>query len=287
VNVSIVILVGIGVLAGLTTVLFGFGGGFVTVPVVGWADGGLGSAAAHVAVATSSVVMVVNACVATAATERVILRQLRGTAALLLLLAAGGAAGTVAARWSPGALTQWLFVAYLAVAIADLLLRPGFFRPRTASGSAPGPGPGPDSGPGSGPGSGRAIPVVLGVPIGVIAAFLGIGGSVLTVPLLRRSGRDMRTATSLANPLTLAIAAPAMAIFLTQPSPAASGTAGVLLTGPVDLGAAAALLAGALPVIVTVRRHRPRIPDGLYSWSYLGLLVLVAAAMIAESLGHG
>lgn len=59
------VLVLIGVLAGLTTVLFGFGGGFVTVPVIVWADGALGAAAPAVAVATSAVVMVVNAAAAT------------------------------------------------------------------------------------------------------------------------------------------------------------------------------------------------------------------------------
>ena len=289
---NLCILLGIGILAGLTTVLFGFGGGFVTVPVVGWADGGLGSAAAHVAVATSSVVMVVNACVATAATERSILRQLRGATGLMLLLAAGGAVGTLAAGLAPGRVTQWGFVAYLVIAITDLLLRPGFFRPHavTRPDEESGHDPGGDSdshhGHDHGPDGGRGIPAVLGAPIGAIAAFLGIGGSVLTVPLLRRSGRDMRTATSLANPLTLAIAAPATAIFLTQPRPSVAGTA-VFLAGPIDLGAAAALLAGALPVIVVLRRHRPRIPDGIYSWSYLGLLILVAAAMVVETLRHG
>jgi uncharacterized protein len=267
--VSVLVLAGIGVLTGLTTVLFGFGGGFVTVPVIVWADAGLGPAAAHVAVATSSVVMVVNACVATAATDRGVLRQLRGSSTLLLLLAAGGAAGTIAARQAPGLVTQWGFVAYLIITIFDLLLRPGFFRPHAATRSEHG--------------GSAAIPAMLGVPIGAIAAFLGVGGSVMTVPLLRRSGRDMRTATSLANPLTLAIAVPAMAIFLTEGTPAGSSAA-VFLCGPVDLGAAAALLAGALPVIVTLRRRRPRIPDNLYSWSYLVLLILVTTTMAIASL---
>lgn len=48
------VLVLIGILAGLTTVLFGFGGGFVTVPVIVWADGALGAAAPAVAVATAN-----------------------------------------------------------------------------------------------------------------------------------------------------------------------------------------------------------------------------------------
>lgn len=266
---SVIVLLGIGVVTGLTTVLFGFGGGFVTVPVIVWADASLGAAAAHVAVATSSVVMVVNACVATAATDRTILRQLRGSAGLMLLLAAGGAFGTIAAQHAPGLVTQWGFVTYLVITMVDLLLRPGFFRPRTDARSRPG--------------GNTAIPVVLGVPIGAVAAFLGVGGSVMTVPLLRRSGRDMRTATSLANPLTIAIAVPAMAIFLTGES-TPGGPAAVFLSGSVDLGAATALLAGALPVIITLRRRRPRIPDSVYSWSYLALLVLVTIAMVIAAL---
>jgi uncharacterized protein len=275
--VSVLVLIGIGVVTGLTTVLFGFGGGFVTVPVIVLADAGLGPSAAHVAVATSSVVMVVNACVATAATDRQILRQLRGNIPLLLLLAVGGAAGTIAAQHAPGPVTQWGFVIYLVITIADLVLRPGFF--------------GSLAGTGSGQGAKGAVPAVsipapLGVPIGAVAAFLGVGGSVMTVPLLRRSGRDMRTATSLANPLTLAIAAPATAIFLAQDTRLAPGAA-VFLIGPVDIGAAAALLAGALPVIVTLRRRRPRIPDRVYSLSYLILLIVVTGAMVVASCRPG
>jgi len=274
--VTVFLLIGIGVVTGVTTVLFGFGGGFVTVPVIVWADAGLGSSAAHVAVATSSVVMVVNACTATAAADRRILRQLRGSAPLFLLLAAGGAAGTVAAQRAPGPVTQWGFVAYLVITIVDLVLRPGFFGSRAAAGSGPAAGGVPAV----------SIPALLGAPIGAVAAFLGVGGSVMTVPLLRRSGRDMRTAATLANPLTLAIAAPAMAISLAQGTRLDHGAA-VFLVGPVDIGAAAALLAGALPVIVALRRHRPRIPDRVYSRSYLILLILVTAALVAASCRPG
>lgn len=273
--VTVLVLAGIGLLTGLTTVLFGFGGGFVTVPVIVWADARLGADAAHVAVATSAVVMIVNAFTATVATDRAVLRLLRRSGTLPAFLAVGGAAGALATRWTPASVTQWAFVAYLVVTIADVLLRPGFLhRPagRTAAASAPGAAAG-------------RIRAPLGVPIGVAASFLGVGGSVMTVPLLRRLGHDMRTATALANPLTLAIAAPALVLFFGE-NARTPASAGVLLWGPVDLGAAAALLAGALPVIVVMRRRPPRIPDRLHAWSYLALLVLVTTAMIGLSLGR-
>ncbi len=78
-------LAGIGLLTGMTTVMFGFGGGFVAVPVVVWADAVLGGDAMRVATATSALVMVVNAGFATLVTSRQVLRALRGSGALLLL----------------------------------------------------------------------------------------------------------------------------------------------------------------------------------------------------------
>ncbi|MBN0039011.1 TSUP family transporter [Cellulosimicrobium cellulans] len=256
----VLILVGVGV--GVTTVLFGFGGGFVTVPVVALADAGLGQAALGVATATSALVMVVNAAVATAASDRRELARLADRAPLLALLAAGGAAGALAGRLAPGELLRWGFVAYLALTVVDLLVRPGFFR-RSRSRD-------PRSGDAIG---GRSW---WGLPVGGIAAFLGVGGSVVTVPLLRRAGATMRTATTLANPLTLAIAAPALLVMLIARghAPAAPG-----LVGSVDVAAALALLAGATPVVVLLRRRPPRIPDGAHATGYLLLLVAAGATV--------
>src|SRR5699024_11530161 len=59
-------LVLIGCLVGLTTVLFGLGGGFVTVPIITLVDADLGHDTARVAAATSAVMMLLNAIVAPA-----------------------------------------------------------------------------------------------------------------------------------------------------------------------------------------------------------------------------
>ncbi|MCQ8828525.1 sulfite exporter TauE/SafE family protein [Streptomyces samsunensis] len=262
---DVAMLIGIGLLTGVTTVLFGFGGGFAAVPVVVWADAALGADAMRVATATSALVMVVNAAFATAVTPRRVLGALRGSTGLVLLLAAGATAGALATRLAPPALVLWLFVGYVAITIVDLLLRPGFLRPRTHIGE-------PVDGP-------RPLPAVLGAPIGAVAAFLGVGGSVMTVPAMRRAGHTMHVASALANPLTLAIALPATAVSLGGAALPASAGAHVHLVGLVDAGAAAALLAGALPVIGALRRRPPRIPDRIYAWAYVGLLTVVMAAM--------
>ncbi|ATZ23285.1 TSUP family transporter [Streptomyces lavendulae] len=265
---SALVLVVVGVLTGLTTVVFGFGGGFVTVPVIVWVDAAAGPAAATVAVATSSLVMVVNAVVATAATPRPVLRRLRGTAPLLVLLGIGGLGGAVAACSAPARLIHWGFVVYLAVTVVDGLARPGFLRPAPAAAAA-----------------GRrafAVPAASGLPIGAVAAFLGVGGSVMTVPLLRRSGLPMGVTAALANPLTACVSAPACAVFLAT----AQGTdtrALMSAFGSVDLGAAALLLLGALPVVVLLRRRPPRIADRLHAGGYLALLCLVLTAMLVRT----
>ncbi|MGP2439366.1 TSUP family transporter [Streptomyces sp. JW3] len=259
---SLLTLVGIGALTGLTTVLFGFGGGFVAVPVVVWADAALGPDAMRVATATSALVMVVNAGFATAVTPRRMLAALRGSGALLLLLAAGATAGALVARVAPPGPARWAFVGYVALTVVDLLLRPGFLRPRAQRQAA------------------HPLPPLLGAPVGAVAAFLGVGGSVLTVPALRRAGHPMRVATALANPLTVAIALPAAAVALSGPALAVAQAGHQRLVGLVDPVAAAALLLGALPVIAVLRRRPPRIPDRVHSWAYVALLALVVVAML-------
>lgn len=254
-----VILILVGVASGVTTAMFGFGGGFVAVPVLIWADAHLGGDAARVAVATSSVLMVVGAATATASTRRDLLAELRGSR-LPLLLAAGGIVGAVAARHVPGDVIAVGFVAYLLLTIASVTVRPGFLEP-VVDGARP-------------------IPAVAGLPIGAVAAFLGVGGSVVTVPMMRRAGHPMAVATALANPLTLAVALPATAVFLLSSGGRPAG-AGPGFVGAVDVRAALALLVGSLPVIVVLRRRGPRLSDRAHARWYVGLLVAVTVAMAA------
>ncbi|TSI11890.1 sulfite exporter TauE/SafE family protein [Brevibacterium aurantiacum] len=260
---SLLVLFFVGLAAGVTTVLFGFGGGFVTVPIILLVDAARGPDALRIAVATSALVMLVNAVIATSSTRRSVLAHLRGRRALFSLLALGGAAGAVGALFVPDVVPRWGFVIYIGITVVDLLLRPGFF-------------------PGRGPvrrskgGSNRALPDGWGIPIGGLASFLGVGGSVMTVPMMRRSGMNMGVATTLANPLTIAISAPAMIVAFAFGGGIASAPG---LIGTVDVASALALLAGAIPVIVLLRRRPPKISNAVHSWAYLTLLVVAAIAV--------
>ncbi|MEU6669136.1 sulfite exporter TauE/SafE family protein [Streptomyces sp. NPDC046727] len=252
-----------GCLTGLTTVLFGFGGGFVTVPVV---YGVLTATARpgdamHVAVATSAAVMIVNAVAAALAQWR----EGRLRRAYLWPLAAfitiGAAAGSFAATLLGGTALRLTFAAYLLVTIADSLLRKGFLS--VAHQTPPEP-------------LGRVTVTLGGTGIGLVAAALGVGGSVMTVPLLRRRGLPMAEATAMANPLSVPVAVAGTLVYALAPTaPAGTGQLGY-----VDLTAAAALLAGSLPTIAVARRITGRVPDRVHSMAYVALLLAVLIVMV-------
>ncbi|RJQ79454.1 sulfite exporter TauE/SafE family protein [Pseudonocardiaceae bacterium YIM PH 21723] len=248
---TVLILFLLGCLSGVCTVLFGFGGGFVTVPVV-YAVAAAGPQAMHVAVATSAAVMVVNSGWASLSLSRsgrlswAYLWPLGG------FVAVGAGLGAFAAHWVPDHWLHVAFVAYMAATILDAVLRRGFV---TAGGVRP---------------LDRVTVTAGGVGIGVLASVLGVGGSVLTVPLLRRRGLPMADATAMANPLTFVVAIVAVLVYLSGPG----------VTGSVDPVAAAALLAGSLPAIAVVRRWCPPIPDRAHALAYIGLLIASLAVII-------
>ncbi|HCG55624.1 MULTISPECIES: sulfite exporter TauE/SafE family protein [Brevibacterium] len=273
-------LVLVGAVVGLTTVLFGFGGGFVTVPIITLVHADLGSDTARVAAATSALVMLVNAVVSTVSTKRETLAHLAGKWWLFILLAAGGAFGAFCAKFAPEALLKWGFVIYIAVTAIDLLARPGFFRrggPKIRSnvGVPGGAAVGADDNLRDG---GSGIAALFGFPIGGLASFLGVGGSVMTVPMMRRSGATMTVATTLANPLTFVIMLPAVLVTIT--THASIEVPGMV--GSVDLRSALALLIGAIPLIVLLRRRVPRIPEIIHAWGYF-ILLIAAGAVVAVS----
>ncbi|WP_425579580.1 sulfite exporter TauE/SafE family protein [Streptomyces coacervatus] len=254
-----------GCLTGLTTVLFGFGGGFITVPVVYGVLTATACSAAdamHVAVATSAAVMVVNAVVAALAQWRQGRLRRAYVWPLAAFIAVGAVAGSFVATLIGGTALRLLFAVYLLVTVADSLLREGFLS--VAHRTCPKP-------------LGRGTTTLGGMGIGLVAAGLGVGGSVMTVPLLRRRGLPMAEATAMANPLSVPVALAATLVYALAPSaPACTGQLGY-----VDLAAGAALLAGSLPTIAVARRVTARVPDRVHSAAYVALLLVVLVVMVA------
>ena len=266
-----------GCMTGISAVLFGFGGGFVVVPLLYWmllgsqgADSAVGQAAMHVAVATSTCVMIVNALVATGRHQRagnLVRRYLWPLGGYIGLGAIVGAAG---AMWVSGEVIRYAFIAYLGLTIADCLLRRGFLEQSVGQKTRD-------------LGSGETL--FGGVGIGVIATFLGVGGSVMTVPLLRRCGLSMTQATSMANPLSVPVALAGTATYM-----ALAGYSrfdlGPWFVGYVDLLAFFVLTLGSLLGIRLAAHWIGRIPDRVHARVYIGLLFLVLLSMCPVSYTH-
>lgn len=267
-----VLLAVFGCVSGVTTVLFGFGGGFVVVPVlygtllaVHGTDA-IGQSAMHIAVATSTCVMIVNSVMATTRHQRAghILRAYVWPLAGFIGL--GAVLGAWAATQASGQFVRYAFILYLGVTILDCLLRQGFLSQHDTQVARP---------------LNQAVVVGGGVGIGVIATFLGVGGSVMTVPLLRRRGLPMIKAAAMANPLTLPVAFVGTLAYMAsawwQPV-----TLAPWIIGYVDLFAFTALALGA---VVGIRLAAPwvsRIPDRLHARVYVSLLIIVLLSMLLQ-----
>lgn len=260
-----VLLACFGCLSGVTAVLFGFGGGFVVVPLMyrmltaHHPDDVIGESAMHIAVATSTCVMIVNALVSTGKHHRagqMIRHYLWPFGGFIGL---GAILGAVAATWLSGEIIRYAFIAYLGLTILDCLLRRGFLT--HTSDAVPRPLATMES-------------VLGGTTIGIIATVLGVGGSVMTVPLLRRCGLSMSQATSMANPLSLPVALVGTVTYMAL-ADFTDIDFGSWFIGYVDLLAFVALTLGALLGIRLATPWIGRIPDRLHVWVYIGLLVIV------------
>ena len=165
------VLAAFGGLAGVTTVLFGFGGGFVVVPLLyralilaHGADSPVGRSAMHIAVATSTCVMIVSALLATRRHQRAGTIDWTLIRPLLGFIGIGAAAGAALAVAADGELVRWAFIAYLGLTILDCVFRPGFMTHDAAAAVRP---------------LSRPVATAGSFVIGLVAAFLGVGGSAM------------------------------------------------------------------------------------------------------------
>lgn len=265
-----VLLAVFGGFAGVTTVLFGFGGGFVVVPLLYrllTALHATGSAVAlsamQIAVATSTCVMVFGAGMATRRHQRAGTLDWTQIRPLLVPIAMGSVLGAAAAAYAHGEWLRWAFVAYLALTMLDCVFRPGFLCQPGAPEST----------------ASRRTDLFAGLAIGAVAALLGVGGSVMTVPLMRRRGAGMTAATAMANPLSLPVALAGTATYVLLAA-GATPSLGAWHVGYVDLRALFVLIGGSWLGIRLAAPWIGRIPDGLHARVYLVLLGAVLLAML-------
>lgn len=262
-----------GLCAGVTTLLFGFGGGFFAVPLLyallltrHAAGSPVALHAMQIAVATSAMLMIFSSALATWRHQRAGTLRWDLVRPLAPAIALGAMAGAWAALYLDSTWLRWLFIGYLLLSLLDAWLRPGFMRVGNQ-----GPVP-----------LGKAASALVGLPIGALAALLGVGGSVMTVPLMRRRGASMGTATAMANPLSLPMALAATLVYALVPAPGANLGAGLL--GYIDLRAALAMAAGAWLGMHLAAPLLGRLSDTLHARAYLALLACVLVVMLVTGL---
>ncbi|MBP6116971.1 MAG: sulfite exporter TauE/SafE family protein [Neisseriaceae bacterium] len=258
-ELGLILAVGFG--AGITTILFGFGGGFVVVPFVYYLlsqHAELGHEAMHVAVATSTAVMILTASYASYSNWRSGNLVKETITPLIYFIAIGAALGAMGSVALSDQAVRLLFIGYMVLTIADCLLRRGFLNKSTLT---------PLSRP----------TVMLGGPlIGIVATALGVGGSVMTVPLLRRHGHDMKHCVSAANPLSIPVA------FIGAGAYALLGQGQIeapFYVGYINVYILSLLFLAGFAGIVFAKNCLPQINDALHAKIYVALLLLVLIAI--------
>jgi uncharacterized protein len=251
-----------GFFSGITTVLFGFGGGFVAVPLIYRlvlethpAD------AMHIAVASSTAVMIANSVYSTYRHDKENYVIWRYVFSIGLYIALGSIFGAFVSMKLDDHLIRYFFLAYLAFTILDCLFRKGFINGSQAIQEL-----------------GGKKQFIYGIGIGSIATMLGVGGSVMTVPLLRRLGSSMKTAVVMANPLSIPVAIVGTLVY---------GVLGDRLEIPlgkgfigyVDLQAFFILVATGYSGIAIAGRWLPKVPDGLHAKMYVAFLGVALISM--------
>lgn len=215
-----------------------------------------------IAVATSTLIMLFSATITTIKHHKARRLNWHSMFILFIGIACGGILGALLALTIEGSWIKWIFIGYLFVTILDCYFRPGFMAPTHHTKKVT-----------------KARETINGVVIGIIAAFLGVGGSVMTVPLLRRRGTPMAQSAAMANTLTLPLALTAtftyVALSFTSPLNSESG-----FIGYIWLKAVFILICSTWIGLKISERFLSHFPDKWHARVYPLLLSLVLIIML-------
>lgn len=259
-----------GFLSGITTALFGFGGGFVVVPLIFQfashaltLSGHPPDTAMKVAVATSASVMIFGSLMATVRHHRLGSLDWALLRPLFVPIGVGATVGAYTTVLINGMWLRWAFIGYLAATLLDSIFRPGFLHCPIAGTES----------------VFRRYGAFIGFVVGWISALLGVGGSVMTVPMLRRSGVSMARSTAMANPLTLSVALCASATHAAL-SWVAVPSIGDGFLGYIDIQNGSALAMGVWFGIELFAPLAKKIEDHVHATAYVVMLAVVLLGML-------
>ncbi len=261
---TLIILAVFGILAGIGASLFGFGGGFVVVPLLYKLLGSEHPQTMHVAIATSTAVMVVSASYATFRHHRKGYLPWRMVFPFAFYIGIGSSLGVLGSSIADGEILRYLFIAYLVYTIAECVFSKSFVQrhPSIELRSLE-----------------QLQQVGFGLIIGAVATMLGVGGSVMTVPLMRRSGATMTEAVALANPLSIPVAIVGVTGYAIM-AHHQHISSGEQYSGFIYTPAFILLTVGALIGVNLGTKVVHKIPDRTHAIVYIALLCLVTTVMV-------
>jgi uncharacterized membrane protein YfcA len=262
---SALLLLAIGAAGGFLSGLLGVGGGLIFVPTLYF----FFSAAAqpeyamHLAVGSSLAVIIATVIASSRAHHR------KGAVDLALLkswgpfLAAGVVAGSLVAGLLQGRALTWLF-AFVTLAMACYM---GFGRDRQ-----------------------RPVPKFLTLNvqrfccacIGALAALTGMGGAVLTIPMMTATGLPMQKAVGTGAALGVLVSAPGVLGYVLTGLPHMRDLPPLSL-GYVNLGAAALVMASSVPLAPLGARASHAMDRKLLRRAFACLLIAVSLRMFWEA----
>lgn len=263
---GIIVFIIAGYVAGCFSAMFGIGGGLIAVPVMFWMfrlSGLPAGVLMHLAVGTSLAIMIVT-------TARVIWShyQLGNFRRALMRplfpwILLGTLIGSVLARFIEGEWLRLFFIAFICYVIFKALTKKSFTGSYQESDF-------------NMPPLAKRLPLM--VLTGMISVWLGIGGSVFTVPFLRKAKMPMVNATAAAVALSLAVSVPGMIGYIWAGWGRPDLPAYTL--GYVDLVALLGFSIGSLLGVPLGAKIATRMADQQLARAYIVMLVCVLITMI-------
>ncbi|QQK79364.1 sulfite exporter TauE/SafE family protein [Salicibibacter cibi] len=260
----IVVFLLIGVLIGITSSLFGFGGGLIVVPILyAFLPETIPAAfVMHTAIGTSLAVMIINSFNSTLNHAKKGNVQWSIFKFFFIYIALGSLLGGFLAYFFTSDLLRFAFIAFLMYVILSSVIKKTFIGQSGDRFQFPS----------------RQKAVTTGIGIGAVSTLLGIGGSVMTIPYLRNRGLSMLHSVALATPLGLPIAIVGTFMYLGLGLQVPNMPASTM--GFIYLPAVVGFVLGGFIGVPIGRRIAQKLPDPLFSKVYLVLLLTVVIMMI-------
>ena len=260
---TFLILGAFGLLTGITASLFGFGGGFIIVPLLYHILGTNNPNSMHVAIATSTSIMIINSLNATYKHHKTKNIMWNLVFPLVFYIAFGAVIGVYVAKFMSNAIIKLTFVVYMGYTIYDCISNKQFISHNATNITS----------------MNKHLNIIVGIIIGFIATVLGVGGSVMTVPLMRKLGAKMKNAVAIANPLSLPVAFVG-AVGYTISAYIQNINLGSNYVGFIYLPAFLFLVIGGFIGVPIGSKLTKKISDTIHAKVYILLLFLVLIAML-------